>query len=322
MRIPRLVAVLVLLVSTLVAVPASSGTKALTQGCKEKSWGYRCFYGPIDIANDSENRIDFVPTIPEAGYMTSYKATLVDKYGSLVDHHAAHLHHVFWSNPNKTDLTCNDSGLFRQLGDRFFASGKERTQISLPEGYGYYWDNQPPPNYPDADPTWVMVHHLMTMIKGYETDVFVRFDIEFTPADEAELTEIIPVWLDVRNCSSSEYDIDKGDGVDGVHEEVWDYEMPIGGQFLAFGGHLHDGGLKLRIDNATSGQKMYVSRAGYADGRRPDWDLTTMSAWWGYPGRTVAAGDTVRLRAFYVTSSKRDGVMGIMMGALLPDPAP
>jgi hypothetical protein len=165
----------------------------------------------------------------------------------------------------------------------------------------------------------VMVHHIMSMIKGYETDVFVRFDIEFTPADEAELTEIIPVWLDVRNCSSSEYNLDKGDGIDGVHEEVWDYEMPMSGQFLAFGGHLHDGGLKLRVDNATTGQKMYVSRAGYVSGKRPDWDLSTMSAWWGYPGKTVSAGDTVRLRAFYDTSRDRVGVMGIMMGAFLPE---
>ncbi len=313
----RLIAALGLLAATLVATPAGSRTTAVTERCVEKEWGYRCFYGPIHVELNSEQGIKSIPAPPEAGYITSLYATLVDKNGSLVDHHAAHLHHIVFGNPNKDDVTCRSYPF--NLLDRFFAVGKERSKLQLPEGLGYHWDNEDPPgDYPVDSPGWAMIHHIHGMVEGYETDVFVRLDIGFTPSAEQTLTDVTPVWLDVRNCSNSTFNVEKNSGVDGIYAEEWDYEMPIGGSFVALGGHLHDGGRRLRLDNTTTAEKIFVSRAGYSKTHK--WDLETMSSYSGLPGKRANAGDMLKLTAFYNDSKNWYDVMGIMMAFIVPDP--
>lgn len=293
----------------------TSDSAALTQGCIEKEWGYRCTYGPFLVTPETEQDIDFVPTPPVPGYITSMYATLVRPNGKPVARHAAHLHHAVWGNPNRSDLTCTNYP-FNTL-DRFFAAGKERTRIELPEGFGYYWDAQPPPGYPSAPPTWAMIHHLMGMHEGQTKEVFVQLDLGFVPASEKTLTDITPLWLDVRNCGTSEYDIAKNAGTGKVHKEIWEYPLTTGGDIVALGGHLHDGGIKLRLDNATAGSKLFVSRAIY-DGKGRT-DLRAMTAFSGSPGKRVEAGDVLRLTSVYDSSRKRHGAMGIMIGAIVLD---
>ena len=149
MRLSRAFFALLLLGSLIVLQPAtarSRGAGGPTEGCIEKEWGYRCFYGPYTAShdpNEEHSEYELIAPPPEAGYITSAYATLVDERGDTVGRHEAHLHHVVFANPNKDNLMCS------QLpGDLFFASGKERTRMTLPEGYGYYWDNQGPPQYP------------------------------------------------------------------------------------------------------------------------------------------------------------------------------
>lgn len=313
----RSVVATALLMATLVTTPAGSRSAAVTEGCIPKEWGYRCLYGPIHVELDSEQDIRVIPAPPEAGYITSLYATLVKKNGHLVDHHAAHLHHIVFGNPNRDDLTCGSYPF--NLLDRFFAVGKERSKLELPDGYGYFWDNQAPPgDYPVEDTSWAMIHHIHGMVEGYETDVFVRLDIGFVPSVEGTLTDVRPVWLDVRNCTDSTFDVTKNSGVDRIYREEWNYQMPIGGNFIALGGHLHDGGRKLRLDNSTMAQKLFVSRAGYSKTQR--WDLETMSSYSGLPGRRVDAGDMLKLTAYYNDSKNWADVMGIMMAYLVPDP--
>jgi hypothetical protein len=320
-RILVLVALAASLATT--ASPAQSRDREIEEGCYERSWGYRCWFGPYDIAPEDDaipNQISLVPAIPEAGYITSMKATLVDPFNVQLDHHAAHLHHIVFGNPNREDLTCGDTSFFSQI-DRFFATGKERTPLLLPEAYGYHWDNSVPPDSfwgPKDEPAWVMIRHLHTMIDGYtQKDAYVRFDLGFVPEGDAEMTDVTPVWLDVRNCGTSEFTVLKGSGTDGVHIEPWDYQMPISGRFVAMGGHLHDGGLKLRLDNTSTSQKLFVSRAGYAE--KPRWDLKSMTTYASATGRLVNQGDMLRLRAYYNSTRKWENVMGIMQAYIVPE---
>ena len=46
------------------------------------------------------------------------------------------LHHAVWTSQWRRDATCGSSWL-GLAGERFFASGDERTAITLPSGYGY-----------------------------------------------------------------------------------------------------------------------------------------------------------------------------------------
>jgi hypothetical protein len=95
--------------------------------------------------------------------------------------------------------------------------------------------------------------------------------------------------------------------------------MPVGGEFITLGGHLHDGGRRLELFNQTTDEMVFVSHALYR-GKHPadtDWDLRKMTSYSAAPGIDVAAGDELRLTAVYDHSQNWIAVMGIMIGALV-----
>jgi hypothetical protein len=162
--------------------------------------------------------------------------------------------------------------------------------------------------------------HLHWMHGDEPREVYIRFNLQFTPEDEAEgMTDVRPVWFDIDNCSDSEFDVP---AEEGGYRPTWDYTMPVGGRFVTLGGHLHDGGRRLELDNLTRGETVYVSRAKYGanDPAKAGWDLRKMTAYSADPGIDVAAGDVLRLTAVYDNARKWKDVMGIMIGALVVEP--
>ena len=318
-RIPLLCA-LAVAAAGLVAIPPSA--QAVDAGCTPTAKGYRCLYGPIHVVGGESAFPDtagypfaFADAPGEPGYITSAHATLIDTYGGSVDHHAVHLHHAVWLNPSKGDMTCGED-----YPDRFFATGKERTKIELPQGYGYYWDNEPWAGpLGTYEPTWLMNYHLDGMHEDHDMDVYLQLDLGFVPSSEATLTDVKTVWLDVENCSDSEFDVPKGSGERSRSRTQWTYTMPEGGSFVTMAGHLHDYGLRLKLKNLTTGTEVFTSSAQY--GKRPGekWNLTGMTTYSGLPGIAVTAGDELRLTAVYDNTRVRRDVMGIMIGALATD---
>lgn len=291
---------------------------AVPSWCERTATGYRCTVGPIPtLPGQTVELMTGVAAPSEAGYLTSAQARLVDSSGEELPHDAVHLHHAVWLNPTRRDLTCDayDGGLPNY--ERFFASGKERTPVQLPEGYGYYWSNAAPQPHTESAPWWGLV----VMLDGGHgnLDTFVELDVGFVPEAEADdITAIRPVWLDVRNCSSHPvYDVEEGSGESGVHRESWTHELALGGRFVFLGGHLHDGGLALELTNATTGEELFTSEAVYDEPEEP-WFLTGMTTMSDPAGPVIAAGDQLRLTAVYDSSRDRDNVMGIMLGALVP----
>lgn len=291
---------------------------AVPSYCVKTESGYRCLIGPFDIgAGEMHEVLTGVAAPSDKGYITWGQARLVDGDGEALSHHEVHLHHAVWLNPYEQDMTCDsyDHGRFPGY-ERFFATGKELTKFEMPRGYGYLWDPQLAQPYTHSAPWWAFTAHLDGMHGASE--VYVQFDMGFVPASEAQgMTGIEPVWLDVRNCESDPvYDVPKRDS--GTHKERWTYRMPTGGRFVFLGGHLHDGGLKLKLENSTTGRHLYTSRARYGLEREP-WFLTKMSSWAGAPGMKVRKGDKLRLTSIYDANRSWDEVMGIMVGAFVPN---
>jgi hypothetical protein len=253
------------------------------------------------------------------------RATLVDGSGRKIAHHMVHLHHAVWVNPTKQDMTCEGFEIGNGISvdvDRFFATGKERTKVVFPEGYGYYWNNGTA--YGQPNPFWFLAAHLDGMHGSSET--FIRLNLDFIPeAEAAGMIDVKPVWLDVRNCSQDPvYDVVRRPAR-RTHKEVWPYAMPEAGRFISMGGHLHDGGKRLVLRNRTTRSHIFTSRGVY--GMRSDpWYLTGMTSTSGLPGVPVAAGDELVLTSVYDSTHRwkpgsryswRD-VMGIMVGYLAP----
>lgn len=297
---------------------------SLTAGCTQIEDGYRCLYGPYLVEGGKSKEVfEFVDAPDQSGYITGASATLVDESGKAVNRHAVHLHHAVWVNFSKTDLICSSGYL---TGDRFFGSGKERTRLQLPPGYGYYWDNGPPPPFAGAtEPGWGYTAHLDGMHEGHDLNVFVELTLDFNPAEEGALTDVVPVWLDVRECSTDPvYDVPRDEP--RVHRRSVSITMPREGRFIALAGHLHDGGKRLVLTNSTTGDEVFTSRAVYS--KRHRWDLRRMTSMSSEEGIAVSAGDELKLTSVYSTRHKMpcgkgpcawNDVMGIMLGALVPN---
>jgi hypothetical protein len=308
-----LVAALLVLGATFPLVPAAAVVEA---GCEPTDAGYRCLSGPIEIvggeANQPEGLAESIPSIPEAGYITSARAALVDEDGKRIDHHFAHLHHAVWLDASRRDYTCS------YFPTRFFATGKERTRMTVPDGYGYYWSNEGSTAFPGVGTDWLLNYHIDGMHSGHDLTGYLRLNLTFVPAAEASLTPIVPLWLDVDGtCDDSEFDILRGDGRRGVFRQDWEYWMPEAGRIIGLAGHLHDGGIKLRLRNQTADTHLFTSRALYGSRKEPEY-LTGMTTWTGLPGHSVAANNVLQLRAVYDSTEDRLGAMGIMMALFLP----
>lgn len=303
-----------LLGTCLVVAPAGA---APTSSCQRTERGYTCLYGPVDVPAGEMVDITTSVTPPgEAGYITSARATLVDAEGGRIAHHMVHLHHAVWINPARNDMTCSSFGPYPNV-DRFFGSGKERTKMVIPDGYGYHWDGSAA--YGQPAPWWALVAHLDGM--HGQNDTYIRLNLGFIPEADAVVAGVIdvsPVWLDVENCSVDPvFDIRKGSGRNDRFRKSWTYVMPQGGDFVSMGGHLHDGGLKLVLRNKTTSSEVFTSVATYGKSRKP-WYLTKMSAFSEAPGRAVAAGDELKLTAVYDSTHTWRDAMGIMVGYLAP----
>ncbi len=208
------------------------------------------------------------------------------------------LHHMVIFEPSKPDPTCGRSGL-GALGRRVFAAGDERTSFHLPEGFGYKVDSS----------RWAGIAELMNHSAQPQT-VYLTAKVTHVPADKAGMKPVTPVWLDVANCSDSQYSVPAGKSA-----TPWTWTSNITGRIIEAGGHVHAGGVGLTLDNATTKQRICSSEAGYGEGTHAGM-VTSMSVCsWDSLG-TVRKGETLKMTSLYDSPQAMSGVMGIMLVAI------
>jgi hypothetical protein len=309
MRTRTLVALILILSASFVkAIPLKANER---NDCERTKSGYRCLYGPFHVTHGPNEITEYVAEPPpEPGYITSALATVVDMDGEHVSRHMVHLHHSGWLDSTRRDSIC-DAAVHPIYG-----TGKERLQMELPPGYGYFWSNEPMPGY--SDPAWFMYAELHGMHRHHEMDVYIQLKLGFTPASEATLTETQGAWLGIKNCGEAQaYTVRRGSGTNDRHRASRDWEMRFSGRFVWGGGHLHDGAIKLVMKNVTKGSQMIVSKALY-DNRDDPWFLTGTTHYSDSTGFPFDAGDVVRLTAVYDSTRRWKDVMGIMRTMVAP----
>jgi hypothetical protein len=152
----------------------------------------------------------------------------------------AMMHHFVLINPARQDAVC-PSGLQGQLGERFFASGNERTHMHLPGSYGYY--------NPAGRTTWTLIIHLVNksaLQKKLSIQIYYKWRAASSiPAGQPLPIEAKPLWLDIDGCGDSEYTI-PGTPPAGTHvysdtHASWTVPSTLpSGRMVAISGHLHD----------------------------------------------------------------------------------
>jgi hypothetical protein len=211
----------------------------------------------------------------------------------------AMLHHFVLGSQFRRDATCGNDwlGLF---GERFFASGDERTAAQFPAGYGYrvrWYDS------------WNLLVDLMNMSPSQQT---VYIQVTFTVRSSWESVQPLrPVWLDIDQCGDSEYSIPAGES-----DTHWDWTVNVPGKIVTMLGHLHGHGVRIEATNESlGGASICNSVAKLASDQH---HVDSMSTCSGDPLAVIQAGQTVRLHSIYNSSHPADDVMGIMLGYVRP----
>ena len=241
------------------------------------------------------------------GYVVGMNAEVVDAAGRVQGRDKVMLHHIVFAKVGVPDYTCGG------LGERFFAEGEERLALSLPSGYGYA--NK-------ATDRWGLLYMLMNH-KPQRLNGFIRYTVRYVTGEK--LTPVKPVWLDVRNCTGGidpVFDVPGGGKRFSTFTKTADFTMPEGGRLISGGGHLHGGGVRLELRNATCGTVPFTSRPTWG-GPKPKPLLhepgpTKMSAFRSTAGIPVAKGQKLRLAAVYDNQASHTRAMGIMLLFLAP----
>ncbi len=210
------------------------------------------------------------------------------------------LHHTVLTSQFRQDATCGSS-LLGLAGERFFASGDERTAIGFPAGYGYrvrWYDS------------WNMLVDLMNHATEQKT-VYVQITYTYRPSWES-LKGLKPVWLDIDQCGDSEYSIPAG-----YSDTHWNWTVNVPGKVVAMIGHLHGHGVAVEATNESTGGTS-ICRSNATLDPMDVHRVLAMSACTGDPLAVVGQGQTVRLHSMYNSTHPADDVMGIMLGYINP----
>jgi hypothetical protein len=212
------------------------------------------------------------------------------------------LHHLVLFQPMLPDTTCARTTPIGFMGQRFFASGNERTPGALPAGYGVHFGGGPLGAFFE-----IMNHSDQLKV------VYLTAQVSWLPDSTPGMKAVTPVWFDQNNCSTSTFAIPAGPS-----ESVWTWQSPVTGRFVAAGGHVHDGGVKTVLSNQSTSRQICSSVAGY--GSKPAYmgSIESMSVCsWDRLG-TVRAGERLALTTHYNSSAPQSDAMGIMIAYLYP----
>jgi hypothetical protein len=267
-------------------------------------------YGPFTIPGGTQadpgminNKLKLAVARPCIGcYVTSFKPDLVYPDGSSATMATGTmLHHFVLASQFQRDATCGNQWL-GLAGERFFASGNERTAIAFPNGYGYrvrWYDS------------WNLLVDLMNHTSSSQT-VYVQVTYKYRPSWES-VKSVRPVWLDIDQCGDSEYTIPEG--FSDTHRD-WIVNVP--GKVVAAIGHVHGHGVAVEATNESQGSQS-ICRSE-AEPHATDLHLiVSMSTCVGDPLATVNWGNVVRLHSEYQSTHAANDVMGIMLLYINPN---
>jgi hypothetical protein len=235
-------------------------------------------------------------------YITSFTPDLVYGDGATATMDSGPmLHHAVLTSQWRSDATCAGSWL-GLAGERFFASGNERTPIKFPAGYGYRVRSYD---------SWNLLVDLMNHATASSKTVYVQVSFTIRPSWES-VARLKPVWLDIDQCGDSEYSIPAG--YSDTHR---DWKVNVPGKVMAMLGHVHGHGIAVEATNESRGGASICRSVATLDPMDVH-SVLSMSTCVGDPLAVLHSDDIVRLHSEYQSSHAADDVMGIMLGYIHP----
>jgi hypothetical protein len=148
-------------------------------------------------------------------------------------------------------------------------------------------------------------------------EVFIRIELQWTPANLLPRpVSALPFQVDVRFAvARNTFPVPPG-----RHEWASEFELPVGGHLLLAGGHLHDYGVSVRLEDAATGKQILNIEARRDSSGRLLGMPRKLLALRG-EGLRLKAGRRYRIVAVYdnPTADTIPGAMGIIGGLFVPD---
>lgn len=262
--------------------------------------------GPIQLPAHTFHRNipqppDLEWQIPFDGWLLAYHPRLVDAAGSTVPGMVLH-HTAFW-NENRADFLCPNKE------EHIFGAGSEMTDWAQVPGYGYRVQMG------DKIRIETMVHNPTdTSYDNVYLEVAIRYQDAKGDARTPSPKNVYPAWMDVKSCGDSSYDLPAGKS-----ERTGTVTVKYDGILLGVGGHMHDYGRQVILEDATRKETVAALDAQVDDQGHLQWmPVKTFYAAGGYK---FSSGDVLKISATYDnTTGKllRDGAMGIVVGYFVP----
>ncbi len=221
---------------------------------------------------------------------------LVDQNGTTISPHDVHLHHIVLTTSAREDQLCPGRP------ERFLGSGMERTPVKLWGPYTYLVS---------ADDQWGAIYHVMNQTPPGTPakDVYIQYTLDYQPGANATNSRPLDVYFqDVTGCGNSTFDVPGGGGAGSVFEKSRSWVAPRDGIAIYAGGHLHEGGINITLDDEEAGYTLCTGTAMYHENPR---HLSTINPCTLH--HLVFAGHNYKVTARYDNSQPWSDVMGIYM---------
>lgn len=235
---------------------------------------------------------------PTTGWVTGYEIELLDSTGAVLPRNM--LHHAGIANVDRRQIAY-------PMAERMFAAAHETRPVRLPDGFGVHIAEHQ---------RLVLYYALVNPGKDSIAGATLRVRLRWASA-RAGLTTVLPFYASAKDDTreSISFDIPPGRS-----ETSAEFSLPSGGWLRALGGHLHDHGVELRLEDAETHKVL----ARLASRRTADGRLRAMARTM-FPfkrnGLRLDANRRYRVVAVYDNPTGaviRGGAMGFLAGAFTP----
>jgi hypothetical protein len=259
--------------------------------------------GPFTLAPGQHLRLPVqLAQVPIEGWLHGFSWKVTDARGAPLPDEM--LHHVNLIDPDRRDL-------FMPIARRVMAAGRETRPQAMPKLLGY-------PLHAD---TRFLVSTMLSNPTGREVkDGFLHVKLQYSRRGEGLFTprEIFPFYLDVVGpVGPRDFDVPPG-----RTSRSWDGSPAVDAVILGVGGHLHDFGVELRLEDLTEGKVIWRTEPA-TEGKTHVVSVPTSELWWK-GGVRVSREHRYRWSAIYENPTREpapDGGMGVVAGVVFASEA-
>lgn len=237
---------------------------------------------------------------PVEGWFRGFSIEIVDAAGKPIDRRL--VHHLIAINFDRRQL------LYPSY-ERIFGIGQETEDAFIPKSIGI----------PMKPATKLGMYLAWANETGKDLEgVQVRLKLSYSPPNmNPRPLDALPIYMDVNLT------VGKGNTFDipaGRSEKAWEFTPPVSGRLLGVGGHMHDYGVAVRLEDAATGKVLSQIETS----RTPDGKITKIGRkLFGVTGQglQLKAGRKYRVVGVYDNPTGQPivkGAMAHMVGLYVP----